>query len=70
MEYTLLDFMAAGSSVAKLHFDLAIVALMKRREAHPSSIGRAQVDARDRAKQVRIRVFKHAFKELRMWRKR
>ena len=68
MEYTLLDFMAAGSSVAKLQFDLAIVALMKRREAHVNSIARAENDAQVRVKEVRIRVFTHAFKELRKWR--
>lgn len=69
MEYILLDFMARGSSAAQLVFDLAILNLLKRRNACMHTILRAEADAQERAQQVRTRVYKFAFKELRAWRK-
>lgn len=63
------DYMAAGSKVAALHFDLDILNLLKRRNACMHTILRAEADVQERAQQVRTRVYKFAFKELRAWRK-
>lgn len=67
-EKLLIDYIANGSTVAKLHFDLGVVAIFKARNATMHGIMIVERDAAERAKQVRERVFKFAFRELRKWR--
>jgi hypothetical protein len=60
--------MAAGSTVAKLQFDLGAVKLLQKRNATFGAVLHAQQSADFHAGQVRARVFKFAFKELSKWR--
>lgn len=60
----LLDFMTAGSTVAKLQFELGILSALKARNACMHTIMCSERDITERVKQVRERVFRHAFKTL------
>jgi hypothetical protein len=67
-EKFLIDYMSAGSSVAKLMFDFQMLRLFVKSNAHFHAITKIQEDANYHAQQVATRVYSHAFKELRKWR--
>ena len=66
-EKLLIDYMADGSTVAKLMFDLKIVDILKRRNAAFGSVLKAQQDAEYHAEQVSARVYRSAMRELKFW---
>ena len=61
----LIDYIADGSSVAKLMFDLGVIRILKRRNASLHAILMAEADAQAHAEQVRNRVFGQASLALR-----
>lgn len=63
-QISLLDYMTAGSTVAKLQFELSILATLKARNANMHTIMCSERDIEELVKQVRVRVWKHAFEAL------
>jgi len=63
-EKFLIDFMSEGSTVANLIFDLSLTKLLIARNASFISVSKSQECVNERAKQVRTKVFKIAFREL------
>ena len=63
MEY-LIDYMAAGSTVAKLMFALGVTQILKSRNASFHSIAQNIAEAQEQADQARERILKHAWRVL------